>query len=153
MIRQPTEIQQRCWDALHEHRSVSAAARALGMTSWAVRGACQAYMVNLGMEGPLPFTKVYAQKAESHLVRQLRDRIAELEDQLEAERLDREQELLRLTGRIADLTELAHPWVAVHQKLDKLLARPAGVAVVTHRRQADGGVGGKRERRRMAIPA
>lgn len=73
-----------------------------------------------------------------------------LRAQLEAERLDREQELVRLTKRIADLAEQAHPWVAVHAKLDALLKRPAGITPITHRRVKDGGVGGKRERRGVA---
>lgn len=155
MKRPITPVQQRCWDALHEHRSVKAAADALGMTTWAVRSACQAYMVNMGMEGPLPFTKVYARKDESLLVRQLRERIAELEELLASEREDREREIVRLTQRMADLAEQAQPWAAVHQKLDRILARPVGAIVPTHRRRADGGVGGKREARPrpMAITA
>lgn len=56
----------------------------------------------------------------------------------EVERLSQENEALRLA---------AQPWVAVHAKLDALLKRPTGIPVVTHRRIADGGVGGRRERR------
>lgn len=52
-----------------------------------------------------------------------------------------------LLARIAELEIAAHPWVAVHAKLDALLARPSGATVITHRRQADGGVGGRKERR------
>lgn len=59
----------------------------------------------------------------------------------EVERLREENDALR---------EAAHPWVAVHAKLDALLKRPAGVTPITHRRIKDGGVGGKRERRGVA---
>jgi len=143
MVRQPTEVQQRCWAELHRQRSVSAAARALGMSSWAVRGACQAYMTNMGLEGPLPFTKVYARKDESNLVRQLRERIAELEAQVAI----RDRTIAGRDEMIHELRAAAQPWVSVHAKLDALLKRPTGIPVVTHRRIADGGVGGRRERR------
>ena len=66
---------------------------------------------------------------------------------LVAEQRANEAAVSDLLERIAELTAEAHPWVSVHAKLDAILARPFGAPVVTHRRRADGGVGGKRERR------
>lgn len=154
-----TERQRRCWEALNRYRSVRAAADALGMSGFSLRDACEAYMRHMGMDGPLPFTKVYRSRATGQELADAHRRIEQLTIErdealaaLDAEREDRERELLRLTQRIADLAEQAHPWVEVHAKLDRLLARPAVVAAPTHRRIKDGGVGGKRERR-MAITA
>lgn len=69
---------------------------------------------------------------------------------LAAERDVHADELLRLHERIGILEQQAHPWVAVHAKLDALLKRPAGVTPITHRRVKDGGIGGKRERKGAA---
>lgn len=155
--RPVTDRQRRCWEALNRYRSVRAAADALGMSGFSLRDACEGYMRNMGMEGPLPFTKVYRSRLTGQELAEAHRRIDQLTIErdealaaLDAERADREQELVRLTRRIADLAEQAHPFVALHAKLDALLARPAGVTPITHRRIKDGGVGGKRERRGVA---
>ncbi len=135
MSRAVTAHEQRRWDALHEHRGTAAAARALGVTSAAVRAGALAYMAKQGIEGPVPFT--IPRKAVRS--RDLIDAHAEVERlRARVEELETENEALRLA---------AHPWVAVHAKLDALLKRPVGVTAVTHRRIADGGIGGKRERK------
>lgn len=142
MSRPVTAHEQRCWDALHEHRGTAAAARALGVTAPAVRQAAQSYMAKHGIDGPIPFTI----PRNATRGRDLADARAEIEAlRARVEKLEAENARLR---------EAAHPWVAVHAKLDALLNRPQAVPVVTHRRVADGGVGGKRERkpRPMAVP-
>lgn len=75
-----------------------------------------------------------------------RAEVAGLERQLEGQQAAN----TALLARIAELELLAHPWAAIHAKLDQLLARPIGPAMPTHRRIADGGVGGKRERKGRA---
>lgn len=146
-----TERQRTCWEALNRHRSVRSAADALGMSPFSLRDACEAYMRHMGMEGPLPFTRVYRSRLAGQELADAHRRIT----QLEAERDSLAQQLDAARETIATLQLQAHPWVAVHQKLDALLKRPAGVTAITHRRVKDGGIGGKRERkpRPMAVSA
>jgi hypothetical protein len=135
-VRPPTAHEQACWDALHEHRSTARAARALGKSTAAVRVGVLAYMSKKGLDGPIPYTiPRNATRAED--LRSAR---------IEAERLRERVRLLEAEN--ARLRELAHPWVAVHAKLDAILARPSAVAV-THRRIADGGQGGRAERKAL----
>lgn len=146
--RTPTEREHRAWEALHEHKGVANAARALGLDPANVRGACREYMRKMGIEGPMPFVGTYTRRAG--ICPQHDRTIATLtEDNV---RLEREN--AALLERIAALTIEAHPWTAVHAKLDALLKRPAGVTPITHRRIADGGTGGKKERRsQMSLSA
>lgn len=140
-----TDHQRRCWDALHRHRNVRAAALELGINGYSLRDACEAYMRHMGLSGPMPFVKEYRQRTDARELVETRASNARLSEENARLRLTIE----RLEARIVDLEAMAHPWVGVHAKLDALLARPGPVAV-THRRQADGGVGGKRERRGRA---
>jgi len=143
-VRKPTAMQQWCWDALHAHQSVKIAAAAIGMDQRNFRDACEGYMRRAGIAGPMPFVRVYRTAGSVEVeVGRLRTQVAGLERQLE----DQKTVNAALLARIAELELLAHPWVAVHEKLDRILARPAGIPAPTHRRIKDGGVGGKRERR------
>ena len=146
MSRQPTALQRQCWEALNTYRSVRAAADALGMYPFAVRDAATRYQQHAGIPGPLPFTKLYRSRIAGQELADARSRIA----QLEAERASLVKQLDAARETIADLQQQAHPWVAVHAKLDRLLARPTAIPDVTHRRIADGGIGGRQERRRVA---
>ena len=140
----PTERQARAWAALQEHRSVPKAAAAMGVEPANLREACRTYMRKTGMEGPLPFVGKYTRKPGR--CPQHDATIARLQQ----ERDDAVAQADALRDLIADLERQAHPWVEVHRKLDALLKRPAGVTTITHRRVADGGVGGKRERKGAA---
>jgi hypothetical protein len=143
-VRKPTPLQQQCWDALHAHQSVKVAAAAIGMDQRNFRDSCEGYMRRAGIPGPMPFVKVYRTAGSVDVeVGRLRAQVAGLEQQLDAQTAAN----TALQARVVELELLAHPWIAVHAKLDRILARPAGAPVVTHRRQADGGAGGKRERR------
>jgi hypothetical protein len=146
-----TDRQRACWEALNRYRGVRGAADALGVSPFSIRTACESYMRHMGMEGPLPFTKVYRSRLAGQELADAQRRI----DQQALELRSLREQLDAAREENARLAALAHPWVAVHAKLDALLARPVGSVAPTHRRIADGGVGGKRERkpRPMAIPA
>lgn len=141
-----TAHQRRCWEALQTYREVRAAAASVGVSNYALRDACEAYMRHMGMDGPMPFVRFYRTRQLGADLIEANRRIA----QLEAERDTLVQQLDAARETIADLQQQAHPWVAIHAKLDALLKRPAGVTPITHRRKADGGVGGKRERKGVA---
>jgi tryptophan 2,3-dioxygenase len=146
-----TDHQRRCWDALHRHRNVRTAALELGINGYSLRDACEAYMRHMGLSGPLPFVKEYRQRTDARELVETRASNARLSEENARLRLTIE----RLEARIVDLEAMAHPWVGVHARLERIERAVSVPRVVTHRRQADGGVGGKRERkpRPMAIPA
>lgn len=133
--RPVTAHEQACWDALHEHKSTTKAGMALGKAAAAVRAGVLSYMAKQGITGPIPYTfpRNASRARDLHEVRaenaRLHRRVAELE------------------ARVQELEGGPNPWLSVHKKLDALLARPAGVTAITHRRIKDGGVGGKQERK------
>lgn len=156
----PTELQVRTWALVQQTGSQIEAARILGCTQGAIQSSMKGYQHAMGLTGPLPGARVYATgvRRGEGTIGQLKGRIATLEAErdearaaLEAERLDRDAEVQRLTERIAVLTLAAGPWTEVHRKLDLLIARPTVIAPPTHRRQADGGIGGKRERKALGV--
>lgn len=143
----PTPHEQRCWDALHEHRSYSAAAQSLGMETSSLRQAVKSYMRKVEHPGPPPFARPYNRKPlEDPVHVALQGRI----DSLVATVAERDATIERLRDRMADLEAAARPFAELHRKLDVLLARASSPAVVTHRRRADGGTGGKAERKGRA---
>lgn len=155
----PTDLQRRTWDLVQSTGSQTEAARILGRTQAAVQSAMRGYQFAMGLTGRLPGARVYRNgtKRGTGPWSQARARIAELESQnarLEAE-LDaavaaHQADLLRLMDRIADLSEQAQPWVAVHAKLDAILARPVGGSFQPdHRRVADGGRTVKAQRKAL----
>lgn len=141
--RKPTQRQREAWEALHRHQNVRSAADALGITPYGVREACEAYMRNAGIDGPMPFVRVY----RSRLVgRELEDARREVEA-ARAERDSLREQLEEARTEIALLRLAAHPWVEVHARLERIERAVSRPTVVTHRRLADGGIGGRRERR------
>lgn len=149
----PTDKQREAWEAVERLGTQLAASRELGIHQGSLQTRMRGYQRAMGITGDLPGLiesagiaalkrKPKGEGQVSRLRHELRVALARIE-QLEA---DNE----RQAARIADLEALARPWVDVHRKLDALLARPSGPAVVTHRRIADGGVGGKRERQGKA---
>lgn len=137
----PTAHQVRCWEALHEHRGAVPAAHALGIETANLRLAVKAYMRNMGIEGRAPFTAPYIRRKPTPemLAQQAAD----------AAIAERDATIARLTARIAELETLAHPWFAVHAKLDLLIARPSGTFQPDHRRVKDGGRTVKEQRRSL----
>lgn len=155
----PTDLQTSTWALVEQTGSQTEAARILGCSQGAVQSSMRGYQHAMGLTGPLPGARVYRtgiKRGEGPWAT-LRGRVTELEaerDTLRAEldaiQQDHDAEVQRLTERIAALTLAAGPWTDVHRKLDAILARPTVMAAPTHRRQSDGGIGGKRERRGMA---
>lgn len=132
MTRAITDVQQRSWDAVQEHGTYRAAARALGVTQGAVQSGVAGYRQKLGIDAPPPRT---APSQRAALVNAIPERL----DAIEAH-------LVEIDEGIASLTSVA-------QGLRDLLRELNGRApillverVATHRRQVDGGVGGKVER-------
>ena len=153
----PTALQVRTWELVEQTGSQIETARILGTTQGAVQSSMKGYQHAMGLTGPLPGARIYATgvRRGEGTIGQLKGRIAALEAErdearaaLEAIQQEHEAEVQRLTERIAALALAAGPWTEVHRKLDAILARPTVMAAPTHRRQADGGIGGKRERRR-----
>jgi hypothetical protein len=140
-VTAPTATQTAAWEALQEAQSVSGAARLLGKNPEVVRSLIKAYMRNANIDGPVPFARHYRQQRTVELV--VADRVATLEAQV-----------ARLRARL-DLTEqrLAESYRKRFADRDhyeaqlRALRRPTPI---THRRIADGGIGGKAERRNAA---
>lgn len=155
----PTAKQREAWAAVERTGSQVEAATAIGISQGAIQTRLRGYQHAMGIKGRLPGARVY----KNGVTRgtgpwaQLRAMIALLEAEverltreLEAERSTFDQERERLTETIAALTEQAHPWVAVHAKLERIERAVTRTPVpVTHRRQADGGVGGRAERKAL----
>lgn len=144
---QPTEKQREAWEAVERLGSQIAAAKELGISQGGLQSRMRGYQRAMGIVGDLPGmlepVRHYSTRGTGQ-VAQLRQRVRELEAELGQQQAVNSA----LLQRIAELELLAHPWAAVHQKLDVILARstaPAVPAVITHRRRADGGVGGKTE--------
>jgi len=53
-IKEPTARQQEAWDAVREHGTQTAAAKALGVSQGGLQGRLQGYMKAKGIEGDLP---------------------------------------------------------------------------------------------------
>ena len=136
-MKAPTPLQQRAWDMQQAGMSLADIAAAEGITIDGIVVRLRAYRRKTNT--PRSYgTGVAAQKAA---------RLRELE------RLTVEQ-----AERIEALTENAATMRPIHARLarletmlEQLLARPVGMAVVTNRRQADGGIGGKRERKALRV--
>ena len=155
----PTAKQREAWEAVERTGSQIEAAAAIGISQGAIQTRLRGFQHAMGITGRLPGARVY----KNGVTRgtgpwaQLRATIARLEaeverltGELEAERSTFDQDRERLTETIAALTEQAHPWVAVHAKLDAILARPTGVAFAPdHRRVSDGGRTVKDQRRAL----
>lgn len=137
----PSARQQRAWDALHEHRSIPKAAAAIGVEPSNLREACRTYMLKVGIPGPMPYVGGYTRK--QGICPQHDSTIA----RLQRERDDALAEAETLRALVADLQALAHPWVAVHARLERIERAVTRPVAITHRRVADGGVGGRKERR------
>jgi hypothetical protein len=121
-----TPRQQRAWDAIHEHRSYSAAAQALGVETSNVREAVRTYMQKSGIPGPPPFVGTYTRRPgvcpeHDATITRLTAQVA------------------RLTAALEDAERRAAPWVGVHARLERIEAAVSRPTVVSHRRVADGG--------------
>ncbi len=151
----PTALQREAWETVQRLVTQKAAAEHLGIHQGTLQSRMQGYAHAMGITGPLPGARQYARgKRGTGQIATLRAEIATLQEQLaaanaalEAEQRAHEAAIHGLLERVADLHAQAHPWIAVHAKLDAIMARPFGAPVVTHRRRADGGAGGKREHR------
>lgn len=156
-VRLPLEELRATYDEVVAAGSQRAVAKAHGWHQAKVKHRVESYMRATGMTGPPPgiiSTEHSSRAALSHSGQG--ERAAWRRDQA---RLREAQEALeralaenrRLRDRVADLGGEVARWDALEAKLDTLLARPVGIApVVSHRRQSDGGIGGKRERRGVA---
>ena len=137
----PTANQTAAWEALHQAQSVSGAARLLDKNPEVTRSLVKAYMRAAGLDGPVPFTREYRSQRPSAVV--VRERIAKLEAQVARLRARLDQTEQRLAEshrrRFADREQ--------YEAELRALRRPAAI---THRRIADGGIGGKAERRNAA---
>jgi hypothetical protein len=138
-VRAPTDHQRRCWDALHEHGGIVPAALAVGISPGSFRLACKSYMTNAGLPGPMPHVKEYSRgPSEMERAGQELARIV----------AERDATIAFLRERIDDLEDQAREWAKLHRRLDAIEKAVTRHPVpVSHRRLADGGVGGKRERR------
>lgn len=143
MARNPTDRQRQCWEALNAHRNVRSAADSLGMAPYSLRDGAEAYMRKAGIPGPLPFTKVYRSRLAGQELEDARRRIAQLETENAA--LRGQVDGLRAVN--ARLAAEARPWAGVHARLERIERAVTRPTVITHRRVADGGMGGRRERR------
>lgn len=145
----PTAKQREAWEAVERFGSQIAAIHVLGISQGAIQTRLNGYMRAMGIEG------VGTPGASRHptgtgVVGRLRATVAERDatiDQLTADLATQVDVNRTLLDRIAELQAEAHPWAAIHHKLDLILARPVVMAAPTHRRQADGGIGGRQERK------
>lgn len=154
-IRLPLDELRQTYDEVVAAGSQRAVAKAHGWHQSKVKHRVESYMAAVGIEGPPPgivspehshraTLSHSGQGATSEWRRdqaRLRDATAALERALVENR--------RLRERVAELDAEVARWDRLEGKLDALLARPAAIPV-THRRIADGGVGGRRERRDAA---
>lgn len=152
---EPTEKQRAAWEAVERLGAQIAAAHELGIHQGSLQSRLRGYQRAMGIVDALPGL-TDGHQAHRAMTPRGAGRVSQLRGQLyeaQAEARDLRKRVARLEARIADLEERAAPFAEVHRKLAAIeraiLARPA-VPVITHRRQADGGVGGKMERRRVA---
>jgi uncharacterized sporulation protein YeaH/YhbH (DUF444 family) len=109
----------------------------------------------MGIEGRLPGARVYKNGVTRGTGpwAQMRAAVAERDAiiaRLEADARARSATIEELRERIAELEDEARPFVALTAKLDALLARPAGVVFAPdHRRVADGGRTVKAQRKAL----
>lgn len=149
---QPTDKQREAWEAVARLGTQLAACREIGIHQGSLQTRMRGYQRAMGLTGDLPGLideriamtqrKPKGEGQVSRLRHELRVALARIAELETANAI--------LTERVADLDARAHPWTAIHAKLDALLARKPSPAVVTHRRIKDGGVGGKRERKAAA---
>lgn len=147
--RNPTVKQREAWDAVWRLGSQLAACAELGISQGAIQTRLTGYMRAMGIEGGgTPGASRHP--TGTGVVGRLRTTIAERDATIAALESDLATQMAvntALLDRIAELEISAHPWAAVHEKLDRLMARPVVMAAPTHRRQADGGIGGRQERK------
>lgn len=154
-VRVPFEELEATYNEVVAAGSQRAVALAHGWHQAKVRHRVMSYMKHAGIEGDPPgiVSKDHAQRGSmSHLGGGDRSALTALRAEhatalLRLEALETENAALR--RRLEESEDIRASFAALHRKLDRLLARQAPV-VVTHRRQADGGIGGKAERRRDA---
>ena len=155
-IRVPWEELEATYREVVATGSQRAVAQAHGWNQAKVRHRVLSYMRHAGIEGDPPgiVSKDHAQRGSmSHLGGGARSALTALRDdhaatRLRLDALEDENRLLR--ERLAEVEDIRSSFAALHRKLDALLARQAPTPLVTHRRLADGGVGGRRESRRAA---
>lgn len=151
-VRIPIEVLRETYDEVVRVGSQREVAKAWGWTQAKVRHRVNSYMRHAGIEGDPPGIVSPSHRQRGSLShsgqgdrsawrratdenRALRDRVAALE------------------AEVADLTARVVPLERIEAKLDQLLARPVTIAAVSHRRKADGGIGGRRELRELRRPA
>jgi hypothetical protein len=144
----PTAKQREAWETVERLGSQIAACAELGISQGAIQTRLTGYMRAMGIEGGTPGASRHP--TGTGVVGRLRATVAE-RDATIADLTDQvrigEDVNRSLLDRIAELEIAAHPWGAIHEKLDRLMARPVVMAAPTHRRQADGGIGGRQERK------
>lgn len=144
----PTPLMREAWETVERLGTQIAACAALGVEQGTLAGRLDGYMFAMGIEGRRPGAREYVPQRPrgAGLIGTLRHRITELEAALAAA----EAEVERLRTENEALSDQAHPWIAVHAKLDLLISRPAGGAFQPdHRRVADGGRTVKEQRRAL----
>ena len=130
-MKAPTPLQQRAWDMQQAGMSLADIAAAEGITIDGIVVRLRAYRRKTNT--PRSYgTGVAAQKAA---------RLRELE-RLTAEQAER---IEALTENAATMRPIHARLARLEAKLDELLARPLVAPVVSHRRVADGGTGGRQE--------
>jgi hypothetical protein len=118
-----TTREQAAWDAVQEHGSQKAASLATGISVSALQNSLLRYRKKMGISTGWP-----APPTRNVILTSIDDHLAGIENEQKA-----------TTAMIAGLLDAC---LALSAEVAALNARPS----VTHRRKADGGVGGKRER-------
>lgn len=122
MAQPITVTEQAAWDAVKTHGSYVAAAAATGKSVYAIQNAIHRFRTKSGMSrNPAPPTR-------NVILQSIDDRLKAIEERQDAH-----------TAMIAGLLDAC---MALATEVAALTARKP-----THRRKADGGVGGKREAR------
>ena len=130
-MKPPSIRQQLAWDLQQAGHSRTEIAERLGIGIDGVSRLLTAYRRNIGMQ------RTYGKGTYARVT------------QLEGERDALAAEVARLRSELAPWESLTARLDAIEAKVDRLLARPVGPVTVTHRRVADGGVGGRRELRAL----
>lgn len=146
MTRPPTANETAAYEAVKRLGSYVAAAAELGKASAAVQSAMRVYIAKTGVEWPI-HKRAAAGHGQSNRVRErtaaitaIPGRLDELEHQV--------AELVRLSGVILDETQHFGELLAAFTARQPVILAPARDSLQpTHRRIADGGIGGRREAR------
>lgn len=151
--RLPIEELRATYDEVVAAGSQRAVARAHGWHQSKVKHRVESYMAAAGIEGPAPgiispehshrATLSHSGQGDRTAWRKDQARLREAQEALERSLVENR----RLRARVADLEEQVARWDRLEDKLDALLARPSSPTAITNRRIADGGVGGRKERR------